>query len=660
MASPTPAQLLAQALRCHQAGDLSQAELLYQQVLQADPHNFDAHHLLGALAHQRGQNDVALHFLTAARRLRPDVAELHRNLGIVCKAAGRLEEALDSYREALHLQPAYWEAHCKLAEVLLEMGRADQAEAHWRQALQLRPNLAQTHNNLGSALLEQGKAAEAAACFQRAIRFAPDHAVAHHNLGTALHRLGQPEAALASYRHALRLDPHLGAAWINLGVVLKNQGQLPEAVASFQQTLQRNPNQARAHNELGMVLREQGKLVDAFHSFQQALRLDPRYAEAHNHLGMVLKEQDRLDEAIASFRQALQLNRDLAEAHNNLGTALRDQGKLEEALASFQQAISLKPDFAEAHMNLGMAFLQLGQLERGWPEYEWRRRLAPSPPQPALWDGAALAGRSILVDCLEQGLGDALQFVRYAPLVKERGGTVILQCPEPLTSILSGCAGIDQVVVSGSQALAAGAVGAPLMSLPGIFGTSLASIPVRVPYLAADAALIDSWRQELAKYRTFKVGIAWQGNPRYKGDRHRSIPLAQFAPLVRVEGVRLFSLQKGWGAEQLEQVAGRLEVVDFGPRLDEAAGAFMDTAAIMKNLDLVITSDTATAHLAGALAVPVWVALQKVPDWRWLLDRPDSPWYPTLRLFRQSEPGNWGEVFERMAQELQKLLGTSL
>jgi hypothetical protein len=321
-----------------------------------------------------------------------------------------------------------------------------------------------------------------------------------------------------------------------------------------------------------------------------------------------------------------------------------------------EKILRLQPNVAEAHVNRGIALLLKGDMEQGWPEYEWRMRsvewaaAVKTLPIP-LWDGGLLRGRTILLRP-EQGLGDTIQFIRYAPLVKQRGGTVVFECPKALKQILAGCPGIDQVVEQGLPLPAGVDVHAHLASLPALLGTTLSNIPATIPYLHADPALEASWREKLAANPGFKIGIAWQGNPSYRGDGQRSVPLTRFATLAGLPGVRLFSLQKGKGCEQVQQVAGQFSVIDLGPRLDETAGAFMDTAAVMKNLDLVITSDTAIAHLAGALGVPVWVALAFIPDWRYLLERTDSPWYPTMRLFRQSTPGDWNGVFERIAAEV--------
>jgi hypothetical protein len=256
----------------------------------------------------------------------------------------------------------------------------------------------------------------------------------------------------------------------------------------------------------------------------------------------------------------------------------------------------------------------------------------------------------------EQGLGDSIQFVRYAPLVKERDGAVVVECPGKLARLFRTCAGIDRLVAEG-EPLPAFDVQAPLLSLPGLLGTTLATVLAAVPYLAADLALVERWRQELSGVGGFKVGICWQGNPRHPWDRHRSLPLEEFAPLAEVPGVRLVSLQQGAGAEQLRALAGRFPVVELPPALDGTAGDFADAAAVLRCLDLVVSADTAAAHLAGTLGVPAWVALSAIADWRWRVRRKDSPWYPTLRLFRQERLGAWGPVFARMAEAVRQRAG---
>jgi Flp pilus assembly protein TadD len=469
-------------------------------------------------------------------------------------------------------------------------------------------------------------------------------------------QIGDWRQAEQFLQRLVRADPQQAEALSLLGLICQAQGRLAEAVCCYRQALRLRPDDAALQGNLGVALARQGRLSEALASFRRAVRLKPEDAQAHCNLGNALREAGKLGQAVACLRQALRLQPDYAEAHNNLGLALTEQGKLDEALVHLEQALTLKPDFVEAHCNRAYVWLLKGDWERGWPEYEWRwKRLAAPPrslPQP-LWDGSPLQGRTILLHA-EQGLGDTIQFIRYAALVKRRGGTVLVECQPALVPLLTGCAGIDGLFARGS-ALPDFDVQAPLLSLPRILGTTLATVPTEVPYLTAEAGLVDFWRWELRAWPGFRIGIAWQGSPAHQADRCRSVPLAQFAPLARLPGVRLVSLQKGPGREQLAGFSARHALVDLGNRLDETAGAFRDTAAVMKNLDLVISADTAVAHLAGALAVPAWVVLPFHADWRWLHGRDESPWYPTLRLFRQDKPGDWEGVFHRLVVAVTRL-----
>jgi tetratricopeptide (TPR) repeat protein len=505
---------------------------------------------------------------------------------------------------------------------------------------------------------QAGELQQAERVCQEILQADPYHAEATHLLGMLAHRVNRYDRAVEYIEKAIDFHQVSKAPFhSNLGLAYQALGRLDDAVASYRQAIALKPNFPEAHYNLGNVLQEQGKIDDAIASYRQAIALRPEAAEAHNNLGHALQEQGKLDEATACYRQAIALKPDHVEAHSNLGLALQEQSRMDEALACYDRALELNPQLANAHLNRAVLLLLTGRFAPGWPEYEWRWQCKPlTPPtfpQPR-WDGSDLSGRTILLYC-EQGLGDTLQFIRYAPVVKERGGTVVVGCPKALVRLVETCRGIDHLVPFGSG-MPAFDVYAPLLSLPGLFGITNDNVAAEVPYLSANSRLVEHWRRELESLEGFKIGIAWQGNVQYKGDRQRSIPLAQFTPLAWVEGARLISLQKGPGTEQLAALAGRFPVLDLAGRLDEAAGPFMDTAAIMKTLDLVITSDSAIAHLAGALGVPAWVALPAVPDWRWQLGREDSPWYPTLRLFRQKERGNWEEVFLRIARELKALI----
>jgi predicted O-linked N-acetylglucosamine transferase (SPINDLY family) len=443
-------------------------------------------------------------------------------------------------------------------------------------------------------------------------------------------------------------------AWNEQGIKLIEQGRLHEALASFREAVHLRPDNAEALNNLGAALKLQEQFDEAIARYRKALQLKPDFPEAYSNLGNVLRLLGRPGEAVESFQHALRLKPNYAEAQNNLSNALKDQGMVNEALAGYERALELKPDYVEAHLDRAVTWLLLGDFEKGWTEFEWRWQYKDFPPRPfrqPRWDGAPLGGRRILLHA-EQGLGDTIQFIRYAASVKERGGRVIVECQPPLLRLLAGCAGIDELIGQGAM-LPTFDVHSPLFSLPYVFRTSMTTIPVKIPYLFADPGLTEQWRRELACVRDFKVGICWQGNPRHTWDRLRSISLGQFAPLARLDGVQLFSLQKGPGSEQIKEAV--FPITDLASRFDEARGPFMDAAAVMKNLDLVISADTSVAHLAGALGVPVWIALPFLPDWRWLLEREDSPWYPTVRLFRQTNRGSWQEVFERIVAEVEKL-----
>ena len=417
---------------------------------------------------------------------------------------------------------------------------------------------------------------------------------------------------------------------------------------------------------LRMRIRTSGRRITSFAAIRRprlalrrALELAPAHAGAWANLGSALQCLGRLDEALACCQRAVNCEPQSPEAHLNLGNAFLVMGKMPEAVAAFDHALRLRPGFPDAHLGRSLALLLAGDFERGWEEYEWRwqtekvaKRYFEQPP----WDGSPLDGRTILLHA-EQGLGDTLQFIRYAPLVRQCGGQVIVECQKALVTLLSRSPGFDQLIGYGS-ALPHFDVHLPLMSLPRVFRTTLETVPNSVPYIFPDPDLVVRWRKQLSGLQGLKIGVAWQGRPDSIGGYRRAIPLKCFVPLAHVAGVHLISLQKGFGREQIDDLPDDFPIVNLGSPLDEN-GAFADTAAIMKVLDLVVTADTAIPHLAGALGVPVWLALSTGPAFHWLLARDDSPWYPTMRLFREREMGNFVEVFERMAEQLRdRLEGT--
>jgi tetratricopeptide (TPR) repeat protein len=579
----------------------------------------------------------------------PTIAELFES-GVRYHQSGDLQEAERLYRQILQEEPSLADAHSYLGVLLQAVGRGQEALACFEQVVLLNPDQANAHNNLGNAFRCQGRLEEAVACLRQALRLNPQHAYAHNNLGAALLDQGHRALAIECYRQALRLDPAFANAHYNLGSALAAEGQPAEAVECFRQALRFNPGLVDAHNNLGNLLKDQGHIAEAIECYREALRINPHDIKAHNNLGVALRDHGNLAEALECFRQALTIDPREAEVHNNLGIAFMWLGQLEESLEQFELALRIHPDHKRALLNRSLQRLLRGDWERAWPDYEQRWVQADVTPrsfQQARWDGSRLDGKAILVYA-EQGLGDTIQFLRYLPLVRQLGITVCFECQPALTNLLAGIAGVDQIVAAGAP-LPHFDVQAPLLSLPGIFGTTVSTIPAPVPYLRADSERREWWRKELEPLGGFKIGIAWQGNPEVKGDCYRSFPLTCFEALARVEGARLVSLQKGPGTVQLS--AQTFPILDLSDRLDREA-AFIDTAAVMMNLDLVVTVDSALAHVAGALGVPVWVPLSLAPDWRWLLERTDSPWYPTMRLFRQDRLGDWESVFAEMATAL--------
>ncbi len=533
-------------------------------------------------------------------------------------------------------------------------GRWADAAACFEQAVRLNDAFAPAHNNLANIYLFQGRLAESVAHYQKAVHYAPDDAEAWNNMSNAYQQAGHPGDAETCARRALALRPNFAEAHNHLGMAVEGLGKTDEACTQYREALRLRPEFPEALNNLGRLLRQQGRYDESAACSQKAVQLNPDFVEAHVNLGNVFLQTGQFAQARAALQEALRRRPDFVDALNFHGTLAMKEGKPEEALVHFEEALRLQPDNGDSHFNRGLALLLAGDLERGWPEYEWRWRVKEAQSlvvvalarQRPFWNGSPIAGKTLLVHA-EQGLGDTIQFLRYLPLVKNLGATVIFACPAPLIPLASRCAGFDRIIPL-DRDFPAHDEHIPLMNLPRIFGTTLATIPAQGPYLFAEPALVDHWRCELAEFSGRKIGIAWQGNPKNLHDALRSIPLRCFAPLAGLSGVRLFSLQKGPGSEQIADVSGQFELTDLGSRLDES-GAFLDTAAVMLNLDLIITSDTATAHLAGALGRPVWVALCYAPDWRWLLHREDSPGYPSMRLFRQHSVSRWDEVFERMA-----------
>jgi tetratricopeptide (TPR) repeat protein len=523
----------------------------------------------------------------------------------------------------------------------------------------LAPDAAEAHHRQGIALLLQHKPAEAMVCFERVLAVQPDSAQAHYHLGIALMQTNRLDDAAAHYARALAINPDYAEAHVGLGAVRMGQEKGPEkftqALACFERALAIQPGNVDALNNRGSALRSLKRFEEALESYDQVVAIKPDHVEALYNRGNVLQGLKRHGEALASFERALAIRPDYVQALNNRGNALRVLRRHQEALASFERALAIKPDYAETHWNRSCLWLLLADFAAGWKEYEWRWRTQEFAPwrrdfAPPLWLGEApLDGQTILLHA-EQGLGDAIQFLRYLPLVAARAAKVIVEVQAPLKALLAGLSGIERaaaIVVRGEK-LPHFDCHCPLASLPLAFQTRLDTIPATVPYVSASQDRLSKWRQRLPQSGKRRIGIAWAGNPAFKGDEPRSIGLARLSPLFGAGGVEFLSLQRDLREGDRDILRRHPQVM----QLADAIADFADTAALMSPVDLVISSDTSVVHLAGAMGKPVWVLLHSDADWRWLIDRGDSPWYPTARLFRQPEIDDWESVVARVAEEL--------
>ena len=452
-------------------------------------------------------------------------------------------------------------------------------------------------------------------------------------------------------RLAMAADPSNPGPHYSMGRLCQGEGRLAEAEAHYRRSLGLKPDQPNAHNNLGSVLHMQGKLDLAVASYRRALELDPTLPQANQNLAAITRELPAAERAVAGFLSQLRENPKDAQAHTNLGNVYRELGRHREAIASFGNALACDPELAEAHFSRAEELLLCGEFLEGWKEYEWRwkvkgLRMPPRDIARPFWDGEDLGSGTLLLHP-EQGLGDTFQFARYAPMAAARCGRIVLECVPSLVGLLRALPGISQVVAAG-EPLPPFEAHLSLMSLPRVFQTTLRDIPWRGTYIHAEASRAERWRDTLRADSRFRVGLVWAGRPEHWNDRNRSIALSTLAPLAMVQGATFYSVQKGGAASQARTPPAGMKLVD----LTAGIADFADTAALLGQLDLLISVDTSVAHLAGAMGVATWLLLPHAPDWRWLLEREDSPWYPSMRLFRQRADGDWPKVIERVAGAL--------
>jgi tetratricopeptide (TPR) repeat protein len=672
-------QAVELGLQHHLGGRLQEAEAIYVQILNAQPNHPETLHLMGVMALQIGRFDMSVDFINRAIAVNPNDGRYFSNLGQALSATGRIDDAIAAYQRALTLMPNLPEAYNNLGNALQDKGQYEQAaqayqeglrqrsdfvEARnnlgnalkhlgqleaaiesYRHALSIRPEFPDAWSNLGTALLDKGLVDESIEAHRRAVELRPDSPDVHNNLAQALQRKGQLTEAIDSCRRSIALSNDFVHAYLNLGSILVEAGQIDEAIVACRRALVLQPNLAEAHNNLGNAFRAKRLHDEAIASYQNAIALRPDYADVLANLGRILDTTGRYEEAIETCRRAIAIKPDHADAYSDMATALIHVGRLKEGIVAYQQAVAIRPGSPLVHYNLGLALLQNGDFRQGWPECEWRWQVKEIDlPQPRFiqpkWDGSELNGQKILLYA-EQGFGDTIQFARFARLVTQRGGRVILACQPELSRLLRGMERVEQIVES-AAALPEFDFQHALMSLPLIFDTTIQTVPAET-YLRADPELSAQWRERMGPDDgRMKIGLTWFGRPTHPNDQQRSIPPELLTPLAQVPGARWFNLQKP------ASPGPEIDMIDLMPQVQD----FADTAAIIDHLDLVITVDTSVAHVAGAMGKPVWLMLPFMPDWRWLLGRDDSPWYRSMRLFRQPAIGDWQAVVQEVTHAL--------
>jgi tetratricopeptide (TPR) repeat protein len=653
-AAPGVEELYAQATQAYQSKDFGRAIPLYERVIALQPNHAEAYYKRGNALKDLGQLEAALTSYDAAIEHKPDFQYAWCNRGAVQQGLGLHEAALNSYEQAAKLNPDDLIAHANRAALLQGMSRWEEALASHDRVLALNPQLFQTWCHRGNVLRQLGKAEPALQSYREALKYQPDCTEAHYNCGVLLEYFQQPQAALASYDRAIAGHPGFYQAHYNRAGLLKAAQRLPEAVAAYESTIAAKPDYAEAHANRGVTLRQMERWEEALAAYDRALALRPDYVDCLLNRSTLLRAQLLWDAALASCERAIALSPDYAEGHFERASILAELGRYPESLAEYDRTIALKPDFPEAQYNRALVLLLTGDYERGWASYEWRWRNTErlslgrrSFTQP-LWLGKEpLAGKRLLIYC-EQGFGDALQFCRYAKSAADMGATVYLEVQPALQRLLEGLDGVTQVIAEGGE-LPEFDYRSPVMSLPAAFKATLDNIPRATSYLRSDPAKVSAWRARLGERRRPRIGLVWSGNPIQGNDRNRSFRLARLVEHLPRE-LDYVCLQKD--IRPVDE--GTLAANPWISRYDKELRDFTDTAALCECLDLVISVCTSVAHLSGALGRPTWVLLTFNADWRWLVGREDSPWYPTAKLFRQRTNGDWDDVFARMAADLRR------
>lgn len=643
-------KLLQQAYQLYQGNKLNEAIGIFIQLQEACPENAEVIMGLGTIALKLGMVEFGVQCLERATEISPRNPMVLSNLASGLEQLGRFDRALDVYSRAIKLDPTRGEIFVNRGVLFQTLGRNDEALADYDLALKLKPKFSEVYNNRGNVLKALKRHNEALLSFDQAIRLKPDYAAAFANRGIVLQDLARLNDALADYNKAIILNPDSTKAYNNRGALLRDIGDLDHALADVDRAIEMSPDFAEAHCNRGSILKQLKQYDAALESLDQAITLKPDLVEAHLNRGNVLQALQQQEAALTCYEHVIALDPNNADGYNNRGNVLKDLMRLDEALASYEHAIALKPDYPTAYWNIGFLKILVGDYAQGWKLYEWRWKDALKNEargfEKPLWLGEQdLAGRTLLLHA-EQGLGDVIQCCRYAPLVAAQGPNVVLEVQPSLVALLSTLGGGVRVIARG-EPLPEFDFQCPIMSLPLAFKTRVESIPAQVPYLHVDEAKRHAWQARMGQKTKFRIGLVWSGRPSHNNDHNRSLPFSLLAPLMALPA-EFHALQQEIRSEEMADVSACNALQLHTDALHD----FSDTAALVDQMDLVITVDTSVAHLAGALGKPVWMMLPYAPDYRWLLDREDSPWYPTARLFRQPALNDWRRVIDKIAEAL--------
>lgn len=637
----------------HQQGDFARAQSIYQEIIEIEPNHFETLNLLGVIAGQTRNLQQAVQWFDKAIELKPRQAAPYCNRGLALQELGQWEAALASYDQAIAIKADYAIAFYNRGIVLKELEQWDAALASYDRAIALNPGFSLAYHNRALLLKELKQWDAALACFDHAIRIKADYYEAHYNRGVLLQELEQWDAARGSYDNAIGIKRDYAEAYLNRGVVLAKLRQFEAALRSYDDAIAIRASYASAYSNRAYVLIKLQQWDAALDSCNKAISIAPGLAEPYLSRGSVLGELEQWEAALVTYERAIGVEPRNATAHSNRGVVLVNLNRFDEALASYDQAIAIETDYAEARSNRAQLLLQRGDFRNGWLEYEWRWRLADTPLSAQAdsfskprWTGEeSIAGQTILVHA-EQGFGDTLLFCRYVSLVAELGARVIFAVQTPLASLLADLTGVSHLITQGSVPPDFDCH-CPLMSLPLAFKTTLSTIPAPGKYLCSEAAKVARFQERLGAKNAPRIGLAWSGSAINTKDRSRSVRLAEMMGILP-GGFQYVSLQKEVREVDEPTLRARPDILNFANELQD----FSDTAALCECLDVVICVDTGVAHLSGGLGRRTWVLLARNADWRWFLDRDDSPWYPGAKLYRQDTLGDWSAVLERVKADL--------